>query len=839
MWRASLLLWLSAMAAFTVSTARAQGPGDDAESFFEIKIRPILAGKCFTCHGGKKTSGGLRVDSRDALIKGGDDGPAVVPGDPRSSLIVQAVGYTHESIRMPPDRRLSKDVAEDFATWIRAGALWPVETAGAKGSFVARAHWAFEPVAVVDPPRDPDHWSDHPIDRFVAAKRKANGVAPVGLADWRSLLRRVTFDLIGLPPSPQEIANFLSDESPTAYERVVERLLSSPRYGERWGRYWMDVARYADTAGDNADYPIPEAALYRDYIIDSFNADKPYDEFVQEQIAGDLLAAQGDRRTYPAKVIATGFLALSRRYATAPEELWHLTLEDTIETTGRAFLGLTLRCARCHDHKFDPVTRDDYYALYGIFASTKFPYAGSEEFQSKGFPRAHFAPLLPPGEADPKWKLHQQRIQALEREIQEIRDKDPLAAQIAEYERQLSTLTRAVQALEAIRERPSAFKDQIARIGRRRDEARSRLDAKLRPRQDAIRLSQRPGLPHDLPGAYAVQEGTPVDEAVHLRGEPAARGPVVRRNVPKFLAGANPPKMPETSSGRLELARWLTRSDHPLTARVMVNRIWQHHFGRGIVGTPSNFGLRGDEPTHPELLDWLAAQFVASGWSVKSMHRLILTSKTYQLASTSSTENASLDPDNRAYWRYSRRRLDAESIRDSMLLVAGNLDGQRPGRHPFPPIAQWAWTQHTPFKAVYASNHRSVYLMTQRLQRHPFLALFDGPDTNHSTDQRTSATVPLQALYLMNNPFVLEQAKSFARRLISYSPVDQLRIEQGYLLAWGRPPTPDEAEACIGYTRRFRAELALIPRESASAENAPWISLCRILLTANEFLYLD
>jgi hypothetical protein len=430
-----------------------------------------------------------------------------------------------------------------------------------------KSHWAFQPLQKVAVPPDPSGWSNNPVDRFIIAQWRKQQLAPVAAADKHTLLRRVTFDLIGLPPTPEEMSAFLADQSPDAFARVVDRLLASPHYGERWGRHWMDVARYADTAGDNADYPIPEIYLYRDYIIDSFNRDKPYDQFVREQLAGDILAQKGPEERHTEQVIATGFLALSRRYATAPYELWPLTLEDTIDTTGQAFLGLTLRCARCHDHKFDPVTREDYYALYGIFASTQFPWAGAEELVSMGRPREHFVPLIPQGQVTQYLAVHQRKIALLQ--------------------------------------------ERLKHVG----------DDKLQDVRAEMTLLQRSGLPSGVPGAYAVQEGKPVDQYVHIRGDVNHHGPVVPRGVPKFLSAHKPLHIPPGSSGRLQLGEWITRADNPLTPRVMVNRIWQHHFGKGIVGTPSNFGIRGEPPTHPELLDWLAGRFIDSGWSIKSLHR--------------------------------------------------------------------------------------------------------------------------------------------------------------------------------------------------------------------------
>ncbi|MCI0540442.1 MAG: DUF1549 domain-containing protein, partial [Verrucomicrobiales bacterium] len=597
-------------------------------------------------------------------------------------------------------------------------------------------HWAFVPVQDETPPPASD-WSNHPIDRFVQAKLRQQELAPIKPADRRTLLRRVSFDLIGLPPTPQEVEQFVQDSSDRAWEQVIERFLSSPRYGERWGRHWLDVVRYADTAGDNADYPIPEARLYRDYVIDAFNTDKPYDEFVQEQLAGDLLARQGPREKYAERVIATTFLALSRRYATAPFELMHLTIEDSIETTGRAFMGLTLRCARCHDHKYDPVTKEDYYALYGLFESTRYPYAGSEEFQSKNFDRSGFVPLLPSEEAEPQVEAWKQRIQQLEAKVKQIEEGSASGKRLATLKAEIEARTKAIKAVEEQGQSTETANQELAGLKQERDKAESELKKELTPLRDELKKLKRLGLPAELPCAYAVADAKPVDSCLQVRGEPAEKGPVVKRGVPRFLCAVGTLDIPEGASGRLEFAQWLTSPRHPLTARVMVNRIWQHHFGKGIVATPSNFGLRGDEPSHPELLDYLAARLVESGWSIKAMHRLILSAKTYQLASDWDEDNARRDESNRYYWRFDRRRLDAEAIRDSMMHLAGTLDLARPGPHPFPGVEKWNWTQHSPFKAVYESNHRSVYLMTQRIQRHPYLSLFDAPDANTSTEVRT------------------------------------------------------------------------------------------------------
>ena len=394
------LLPLAAVAA----DPRASRPDSD---FFETQIRPVLMEACFKCHGGETVSHGLRVDSREALLKGGENGSAIVPGEPEKSPVIQVIRERHGAIKM--GKTLPDDIVANFVRWISDGALWP--SPASRDRLSNMSHWAFAPVRDVSPPDAGSEWSDHPIDRFIYAKLSEQELAPARKADPQTLIRRVYFDLVGLPPTPEEVEAFVHSQSASSWEQLIEQLLASPRYGERWGRHWLDVVRYADTAGDNADYPVPEARLYRDYVIDAFNMDKPYDEFVQEQLAGDILAGQGPE--YAERVIATTFIGLSRRYATAPFELMHLTIEDSIETTGRAFMGLTLRCARCHDHKYDPVTKEDYYALYGLFESTRYPYAGSEEFQSKNFDRSGFVPLLPPGEAAPESRCGNRRFSSL------------------------------------------------------------------------------------------------------------------------------------------------------------------------------------------------------------------------------------------------------------------------------------------------------------------------------------------------------------------------------------------------------------------------------------------
>jgi mono/diheme cytochrome c family protein len=804
--------------------------GDRAdEDHFESRIRPLLAKHCWKCHGPDKAESDLRLDSAAGIARGGATGATVIAGNPESSLLIRAVRQGGE-LKMPPDGKLSAQQIDDLAAWVKAGARWPKAadapatgptTGAGRFSDIHRRHWSFQPVRRPPLPRVKHAgWARSPIDHWILPRLEAQGIEPLPPAGKRTLLRRAAFDLIGLPPTPEQMAAFLNDESPDAFGRVVERLLASPQYGERWGRHWMDVVRYADTAGDNADYPVPEARLYRDYIVGALNADMPYDQFVREQLAGDLLArdlpAGGDLRPrYAEAVAATGFLALSRRYATAPYELMHLTIEDAIDTTGRAFLGLVLRCARCHDHKYDPITREDYYALYGIFASTRFPYAGSEEFASQQRPRASFVPLVPADEAARCYDEDRRRAETLKHEAQQL--------------------------------------EETIRAAGSDTQKRRPLEERLAGLRAAMKIREKWGTPLGLPVAYAVADGKPVDQPLHLRGEPDQLGPVVPRGVPKFFVGSSNVGIPREASGRLQLARWLTDTRHPLTARVMVNRIWQHHFGQGLAGTPSNLGLRGELPTHPELLDYLADYFVRHGWSVKALHRLILNSATWQQASAAAdadagpavrTKHTSRDgaldgPQSGPYAGFPRRRLDAEAIRDAMMFAAGTLRLDRPGPHAFPDFATWAWTQHTPFKAVYESPHRSVYLMRQRIQRHPYLALFDAPDSNVSTDVRTSATVPLQSLYLLNHPFVREQAAALARRVRSAGATPEERHRVMCQLAWSRDPSADEIQRATAFIQHYTAELNRSGGRAADPDQEAWASYARVLLTANEFFYLD
>jgi hypothetical protein len=779
-------------------------PSDPAGlRFFEARIRPVLVQQCYKCHSStaEKLKGGLLLDTRAGLLRGGDSGkPSIVPGDPHHSLLLDAIRYTDPDLQMPPRHELPGDEIADFEAWVKMGAPDPrTEAPGATTRPIvapvdvtrARTFWSFQPPKPQPVPTIIDSaWPQTDIDRFILARLESKGIAPAPQADKHTLIRRATFDLTGLPPTPDEVDAFGADSSADAFAKVVDRLLASPAYGERWGRHWLDLARYADTGGDSADYPVPQAYRYRNWVIDAFNRDEPYDQFVREQVAGDLLPSkdEGDRKQ---KIIATGYLAVSKRFSTTPEGQMHLTIDDTIDTLGRSVLGLTMGCARCHDHKFDPIGQRDYYALYGIFASTRYPMPGSETSQ---FPK-DMAPLAPQPEAS--------ELRSRQDEIDEA-----------------DAAYRKLKRLELLTSNSEEAKKLAADLR----EAKAKLNGLL---------AKFP--PADL--AYAVTEATPVDANILRRGEPLNKGEVAPRGFPAILGGQTLPAT-ETGSGRLELADWLTNPANPLTARVMVNRIWQYHFGRGIVATPSDFGARGKPPTHPELLDYLALRFVKDGWSVKAMHRAIMLSAVYQLADAGDSKAVPIDPTNELCWHFERRRLEAEEVRDSILALSGQLDRSIPGPHPFPPPSQWSFSQHKAFSAVYESNHRGVYLMVQRLKQHPFLGTFDGADANATTATRGDSTTPLQALFMMNDAFVYAQSAEFAKHLLADAPDDAGRVDLAYRRALGRAPLPEEVAAGADYLRRYRQAL---PEQTAQAQRDrdALASLARVLFGSNEFMYVD
>lgn len=789
-----------------------------AEVDFARDVQPILQRHCVKCHGPDESNGGLRYDHKQGAFAQADSGAhAIVPGRVEESALLKRVSSTHKDDQMPPKgERLTSQEVDVLRTWIAAGATWPDSSVAADPAKVAASkHWSIQPLSHPAVPEVKDRdWPRTPVDGFLQSRREAAGLEASPDADARTLIRRATYDLTGLPPTSQEVEQFVQafsrpEGKEAAMAALIDRLLESPRYGERWGRHWMDWVRYADTAGDNSDYPIPQAYLYRQYIIDSLNSDVPYNRFITEQIAGDLLPA-GNQVERNRLNIATGYLAMARRFGSLVERYpWHLTIEDTIDNLGRTMMGLTLSCARCHDHKFDPVSTRDYYGLYGIFASTQYPFPGLELFKAQ----RDFVPLIPELEAAESMAPYQA-------------EKDRLTAE-------LETLLARCEKMKI--ENASLEKERTLEEQRRKKGELDGLLFRARTAGEALAdyLKQLPV----LPAAYAVQEGKPQNARIQIKGEPDRLGAEVPRKFLEILGGAALPEESQTGSGRLQLAWWVADEQNPLTARVIVNRIWQRHFGTGLVPSTSDFGLRGEAPSHPELLDWLAAEFMRRGWSMKQLHRLIMTSRAYQLSSQDTEDNVASDPGNRLYWKFGRQRLDAESLRDTLLFVSGGLD-LAPQSQPYamPPTAKWDYTQHHPFKSDYPSSKRSVYQMTKRLTAKPYLQTFDGADPNVCTSTRDRSVTALQALFFVNDKFVHEQADRLAKALLKEEGGSEVaRLGQIYTSLFAREP--DEAE--IRLLQEHLASVRQTLGDSEQAEAKAWSSLLRSLFRLNEFLYLD
>ena len=638
------------------------------------------------------------------------------------------------------------------------------------------------------------------IDDFVGARQFAKGLSMAPLADRPTLLRRVTYDLLGLPPSITQIDEFVNDPSPNAFQRVVDRLLASPHYGERWGRHWLDLVRYADTCGNSGDFPVPDAWRYRNYVIDALNADRPYDQFLAEQLAGDLLPVDSERRRRE-NITATGYLAASRRFG-VEEKQFHLTIEDTITNLGQAFLGLSIQCARCHDHMFDEITQEDYYAFYGIFQSTRYAFPGTEVFPSP----KDFVALVDADQLENVVRPYERQVKELELEIERLR---------------LQTLRRPE--------------------GEERDEAVKAHEAAKQQRVELLMNAPR------YPKAYAVTDLVGTNAQVHLQGDPLDLGDEVPRG---FLSvfGDDQVTTDEAGSGRLQLSAWLfSPAVRPLTARVIVNRVWQHHFGKGIVQTPNDFGTQGRPPTHPELLDFLAGELIANDWSLKKLHRLILLSHVYRQATDKATAIPTdqvqrfdqIDPANDWLWKFTRRPLSAEELRDTVLLVSGKLNLNQPAGHDFPPEHEWKFGQHTPYMSHQQTRDRSVYLLRQRLKRNQFLEIFDAADPNVTTERRPQSTTSKQALWLMNNPVFHQHAEAFAERLLSAPGDDRDRFTLAHRLLFGRRPTRDELSASHVYIGQYAIAESSASRSQDMRRLEAWASYVRVLMSSNEFLYVE
>jgi cytochrome c553 len=975
------LLLLFSLAAARVLAADAPAPSAEGTEFFEQHIRPALIEYCYKCHSAdaEKLKGELLLDTREGVLKGGESGPALVPGKPEDSLLIKAVRRLDKDLAMPPKKEMPPAVVDDFVAWVKMGA--PDPRAGKSAVPVAKSEpkkidyeaerkkWAYHKPEMPAVPeiRNPNRQAlslakgsepqgpelvegiRNPIDAFILAKLDEQGLAPAPPAVKRTLLRRATFDLTGLPPTPDEITAFLADESPDAFAKVVERLLASPHYGERWSRHWLDVVRYADSLdsrGLGKDGDILDAWRYRDWVVNAFNRDLPFDQFVVQQVAGDILAAQ---QWDADKIVATGMYAIGNwgNGDADKEKLYTDIVDDQIDVTGRAFLGLTIGCARCHDHKFDPLTNADYYSLAGIFFSSHI----LAKFQSKGEgEKVARWPLLTPEQLAQR-DAAQKRLVEIEAQLAgglqpltEVvpnvagttgllswhpkgADNPSLTINTTAADVKFSTITLAARAI-CLHPGPktaatAAWRSPVSgriRVSMRLSDADPNcgngIDWAVRhgtktiasgamdnaghadfpeteigvQKGDLVRLVIGPRgeyscdstqtefllraedgtvwdlrdtltsgaqqghdgvwwicsgegaqLGEEAPGrasienerqqlnvlisrsefAHGLQEGgipaTPYegfhDARIHIRGRYDRLADVRPRVFPTLLAGDTQTPIVE-GSGRLALARWLASADNPLTARVFVNRIWQHHFNAGLVRTVNNFGKLGEPPTHPELLDWLALEFVRSGWSVKAMHRLIMNSAAYQQGAEPRDAAAANihDPANKLLSHFPSRRLSAEEVRDAMLTVTGALDRTSGG----------------PSIGDLTQPRRTLYLTTIRSERATYQMLFDGADPNSIVEQRTDSVVAPQALWLLNHPFALAQAKALAQRLEREAPPDlPARVAWLYEHLFTRPPHAEE-------TQRAVTALARLGGDAAS-----WEQFCQVLLCANEFVYLD
>jgi hypothetical protein len=918
----------------------------DGVDFFESKVRPVLVEHCYKCHSAqaKSPKGGLRLDSLDGMKKGGDTGPAIVPGDVDASLLVQAVRYKDEQTRMPPKGKLPDATITNLERWVRSGAVMPhgpepaAATAGDKKTAsidfeAARSHWAYQPIRKPAVPHIKDaSWPSTPVDSFVLTKLEAAGLSPAPPADRRTLLRRVYFDLIGLPPTAQEIEAFDKDSAPDAYARVVDRLLASPHYGERWGRHWLDVARYANTKdgvlmyGD--DRVRPFAYTYRDYAIRAFNEDLGFDQMVQDQLAADVAAP----RDQPWRLAAMGFLTLGKGF----DNNIHDQIDDRIDVVSRGFLALTVSCARCHDHKYDAIPTADYYSFYGIFASCEAPlelpltrraneHPKPTEFEKQSeakrreirqflvgqykllseaarqrtpdyLVRAATTPPDPLETAVFYLSLAPEdlRPQIVARWRVFLRDRsraddpvfgpwhDLMALNDAEFATKAQAMvehwtgrpagTRPGQlnpmVAEALANATLKCRADVARlygelIRRIDDEARKAAPTVSAALEDPARRQIRMILADQDSPAYfpetqifhyisrAEKDGygkmlvdldkmivkaadpwpramvlydTPelYEPRIFVRGNPGQPGDHVPRQFLRVLSAPARQPFPH-GSGRLDLARAITDRDNPLTGRVIVNRVWMHHFGEPLVSTPSDFGTRSTAPSHPELLDFLARRLMDEGWSLKALHRLIVLSRTYQQSSFDRPECRKVDPENRLIWRYPRRRLDMEAMRDTLLFVAGRLDdrmGDRPVDVAGDPL----------------NRRRTVYGLVDRQSLPAMFRAFDFASPDQSAERRPQTTVPQQALYSMNAPFIIEQAKALVTRPdVAAAVTPEERIAALYRAALARPAAPAEIRAAA----LFVSPAGPAPGASGHSKLSRWEQLAQVLLMTNEFLFVD
>ena len=913
------MVW-AALAAGAVGVAQEAPPRNalapEKLEFFETKVRPILVQRCYECHSGQESNGGLRLDYREGLLKGGDSGPALQADEPQGSLLLRAIRYQNADLQMPPSGKLDATEIEVLETWVGQGAVDPRADLPSGSSDKpqgmsiqdGRNFWSMMPLKPVEVPRAVDaDWCRNPIDAFVLKELDSNGLRPSPESSRREILRRVTLGLIGLVPESQEYKAFEQDIAPEAYERQVDRLLSSEQYGVRFGRHWLDVARYSDSNGLDENIAYGNAWRYRDYVVEAFNSDKPFDRFIEEQIAGDLLP-DADRQSKT----ATGFLVLGAKVLAEPDrdKLTMDTIDEQLDTIGKAFMGMTLGCARCHDHKFDPIKQRDYYALAAILKGTKtfgdsnfgaikhwneISYANPQEKEQLKAIDAQIA------EKNGAWnKLKSEAIGKLREQVRK-QAADYLA--VASKLTSEATLNEWAQVGEELKLHPRVLANSRRYLDNHRQEPlfakwhelaghgdhqairdyyqelferalgewekAKAADAQVKKLEDSTLEAARVALGdvggflaipakmehaldqeslvkiHELAESARLFESAAPDEtsvmgvadkgvvdglAIHIRGSYRNLGDVVPRGFPEVMVsqGATP-IFSRHSSGRLELARWLANATHPLTARVIVNRVWRWHFGRGLVESTENFGVLGDRPSHPELLDYLARWFIESGWSIKELNRLILTSATYRMSSVHPEAQSALaiDPENRLRWHYKLERMGAEPLRDSILQVAGRLDCQLGGKSVPLRNRQFVFDHTSIDHTKYDSIRRTVYLPIIRNHLYSLLEQFDFPDPTMPVGSRNTSMVSVQMLLLMNADWIIDSASLLARRSQEFSSEPSRRIDWLFETVLGRAPKEHEQ-------RRF---LDAISDGQASGED-PWVTLAHNLLICSEFIYV-
>ncbi|MEO6725713.1 MAG: PSD1 and planctomycete cytochrome C domain-containing protein [Blastocatellia bacterium] len=917
---------------------------NDAAEFFEKRVRPVLMANCAKCHNPKAKMADLDLTTAEGFARGGESGPIINKSKPEESRLLKVIGF-EDKLKMPPAGKLKAEEIAAIAEWVKMGAPWPnaksetvAATDEAKWAKTTREFteeelkfWAFQPMANPAAPKVKNSaWVKSPIDAFILAELEKKNLRPAPPADKLTLLRRATYDLTGLPPTETAIKDFIADTSPKAFEKVIERLLASTAYGEKWGRNWLDVARYADSTGNDEDHRYPHAWRYRDYVIESFNNDLPYDQFVREQIAGDLLPAPNGQEVNRRGIIATGFLSLGAKALAQQDKVRMLydVYDEQVDVTSKAFLGLTMACARCHNHKFDPILTKDYYSMIGIFASTR-SFKSPKEFVSVPLTK----PLVPKAEyavyektlkehraSEKKLQLAQEEIVDRQKEARIEKLKPRLADYLMAARRVYQDSVKAEDVAKASNLDPTLLKkwadylkpgavprqhllewhnaenpaataqayqqrfiarlegwhakvsDWRAKYQKALAENKSLPDkptfaagedrffqqiylsgkgpfsvdegdktkftaeefaeiARLKKELEAMKKKT----PAEPEMACAVEDGELVAQQVFVRGDHNNPTEDAPKATPAILAYHSKPQQFGTGSGRLEMAEWLTQPEHPLTARVMANRIWQWHFGEGLVRTPDNFGKMGERPTHPELLDWLSREFVRSGWSIKAMHRILMLSSAYQMSSELTPETSSADPENRLLSRFNRRRLMVEEMRDGLLAIDGSMDWMMGGT-----LQSGTGTDGENDGKRLSLNpekltRRSVYVPLRRANLPTLLNLFDFGDATAMSGKRQLTNVATQALFWMNSEFVTDRSHKFAEQLLKDKPLsDAERVKTAYLRILNRAATEDEIANALGYISGFKQKLT-----GDAAELKAWQSFCRVLMASNEFIYVD